>query len=157
MLVEFYIVRDDGLGRRLKDALIERARAGVDVYFVYDEIGSNALPASYRDELRDAGARITPFHSTRGARNRFQLNFRNHRKIVVVDGREAWVGGHNVGTTTSGSTRRWALGATPTCGCTARPPCSFRRPSSPTGCGRPVRSLRSGGSRHGPTSATSRS
>ena len=49
-----------------QDALIERARAGVDVYFVYDEIGSNALPASYRNELRDAGARITPFHSTPG-------------------------------------------------------------------------------------------
>jgi len=97
VLVQFYIVRDDGLGRRLRDALVERARAGVRVWFLYDEIGSHGLPASYRAELEQAGARVSPFHSTRGSGNRFQLNFRNHRKIVVVDGHAGWVGGLNVG------------------------------------------------------------
>lgn len=97
ILVEFYIVRDDQIGRRLKDALIERARNGVRVHFVYDEIGSKDLPQSYGEELRAAGAEFSPFNTTQGWRNRFQLNFRNHRKIVVVDGRSAWVGGLNVG------------------------------------------------------------
>ena len=97
LLVQFYIVRDDGLGRDLKSRLIARAEAGVEVYFLYDEIGSLGLPDSYIDELRSSGVNILPFHSRKGSGNRFQLNFRNHRKIVVVDGDIAYVGGHNVG------------------------------------------------------------
>jgi cardiolipin synthase len=97
VLVEFYIVRDDGLGRRLQEALIAKAREGVRVYFLYDEIGSHGLTRAYREEMKDAGVRVSAFNTTQGRRNRFQLNFRNHRKIVVVDGAEAWIGGHNVG------------------------------------------------------------
>lgn len=97
VLVQFYIVHADGLGNRLKDAMIERARAGVTVCFLYDEIGSASLPSSYVKELREAGAEVSRFHTTKGRGNRFQLNFRNHRKIVVVDSSVGWVGGHNVG------------------------------------------------------------
>jgi cardiolipin synthase len=64
---------------------------------VFDEIGSYKLPKSYLRDIRDAGGHISAFNTRQGLRNRFQLNFRNHRKIVVVDGREAWIGGHNVG------------------------------------------------------------
>ena len=96
VLVQFFIVHDDELGRKLKDAMIERARAGVMVAFLYDEVGSN-FGRSYRKDLLDAGVKVAPFNTRQGARNKFQLNFRNHRKIVVVDGRTAWVGGHNVG------------------------------------------------------------
>ncbi len=97
VLVQFYIVHDDGLGRRLADAMIERARAGVDVAFLYDEVGSADMTDDYRNDLREAGIRVSDFNTTQGRRNKFQLNFRNHRKIVVVDGKTAWVGGHNVG------------------------------------------------------------
>ena len=97
VLVQFYIVHDDGLGRRLKDAMIERAQAGVQVVFLYDELGSSGLPKRYTRELEAAGVKVSSFHTTQGTRNKFQLNFRNHRKIVVVDGKSAWVGGHNVG------------------------------------------------------------
>jgi len=97
VLVQFFIVHDDELGRELKSRLLKKAAAGVRVYFLYDEIGSHRLPRSYVDELREAGADVRSFHTTRGHRNRFQLNFRNHRKIVVVDGRVAFVGGLNVG------------------------------------------------------------
>jgi cardiolipin synthase len=97
ILVQFYIVHNDQLGRELKKRLIERARQGIEVYFLYDEIGSHALPAAYIQEMRDAGIDATPFHSRKGAGNRFQLNFRNHRKIVITDGLVAWIGGHNVG------------------------------------------------------------
>jgi cardiolipin synthase len=97
VLVQFYIVHDDGLGRALKDHLIAKAKQDVRVYFLFDEIGSHALPNSYKQELRDAGVEIYEFNTRKGRRNRFQLNFRNHRKIVVTDGRVAWIGGHNVG------------------------------------------------------------
>jgi len=96
-LVQFYIIHDDGLGRRLKKALIDCAARGVAVYLLYDEVGSGGLPSSYLEELEAAGVRQSMFNTTQGAHNRFQLNFRNHRKNVVVDGREAWIGGHNVG------------------------------------------------------------
>jgi cardiolipin synthase A/B len=97
LLVQFYIVRDDGIGRELQQRLIARARAGVPVHFMYDEIGSYLLPRSYLDELTAAGVHVRHFESTRGLRNRFQLNFRNHRKVLVADGQVGWVGGLNVG------------------------------------------------------------
>ena len=103
VLVQFFIVKDDGLGRALKAELIAKASQGVRVYFLYDEIGSHKLPKSYLRELRSAGAEAFSFHTTKGPRNRFQINFRNHRKIVVVDGRTAWIGGHNVGDEYMGS------------------------------------------------------
>jgi len=97
VLCQFYMFHDDGLGRRMQKSLIERARAGVRVYMLYDEVGSKGLPTAYVDELRAAGVQVSSFKPTRGAGNRFQLNFRNHRKMVVVDGVTGWVGGHNVG------------------------------------------------------------
>ncbi len=99
ILVQFFIVRDDTLGRELKTRLIRKAQQGVRVLFLYDEVGSHRLRRS-RTFLRDltaAGVSIWPFGSNRRWRNRFQINFRNHRKIVVVDGRVAYVGGLNVG------------------------------------------------------------
>ncbi|MCL7971422.1 MAG: cardiolipin synthase [marine benthic group bacterium] len=97
VLVQFFIVKDDELGRDLQAALIAAANRGVRVLFLYDEVGSNKLPRRYKDELRAAGVQVFNFHTQQGPSNRFQINFRNHRKIVVVDGIEGWVGGHNVG------------------------------------------------------------
>lgn len=97
VLVQFYIVRDDELGRELQDRLIAASERGVRVLFLYDEIGSLGMTAAYRRRFADAGIEFRPFHSRKGLGNRFQLNFRNHRKTVVVDGRIAWIGGHNVG------------------------------------------------------------
>ena len=97
VLVEFFIIKDDKIGRELKSRLIERAKNQVRVYFLYDEIGSHKLPSSYTQEMKDAGIVTSAFHTTQGKANKFQLNFRNHRKIVVVDGKKAYVGGHNVG------------------------------------------------------------
>jgi len=97
VLFQFYTLRDDRLGRRIKAALEERARAGVRVRVLYDDIGSLSLPRRYCRELEEAGALVRAFKPDQGRRNRFQQNFRNHRKIVVVDGRAGWVGGLNVG------------------------------------------------------------
>ncbi|WP_230412899.1 cardiolipin synthase [Paraburkholderia antibiotica] len=97
VIVQFFIVRDDALGDMLKDALIAKAREGVRVYFLYDSIGSFDLPHRYIAALRTAGVEVHPFATNRRFVNRLQLNFRNHRKIVSVDGERAFVGGHNVG------------------------------------------------------------
>ncbi|MGB5817047.1 MAG: cardiolipin synthase, partial [Thermoanaerobaculia bacterium] len=97
VLVQFFIVKDDEIGRELHSRLVTKAKEGVRVYFLYDEVGSHSLSKSYINELREAGAQILDFHTRKGPGNRFQINFRNHRKIVVVDGHTAWVGGHNVG------------------------------------------------------------
>ncbi|MDO3720642.1 cardiolipin synthase [Marinobacter sp. chi1] len=97
ILFQFYMIHDDGLGRRVKDALAERARAGVKVMVLYDEVGSSRLTEAYLADMQAAGIQVSSFKPNQGVGNRFQLNFRNHRKMVVVDGRTAWVGGHNVG------------------------------------------------------------
>jgi cardiolipin synthase len=98
ILFQFYIIRDDDLGRRMCGILSEKASAGVPVFVLYDSIGSPAFSNSnlFR-RLTTAGAKVARFDTTLGRRNRYQLNFRNHRKVVVVDGKEAWIGGHNVG------------------------------------------------------------
>ena len=97
ILFQFFIIHDDGLGRRIKDHLIAKANDGVRIYVLYDEVGSHDLTKSYQDDMRAAGIEIHPFNTRKGPGNRFQLNFRNHRKIVIVDGKVTWVGGHNVG------------------------------------------------------------
>lgn len=107
VLVQFYILRDDRIGSDLRALLAERAAAGVDVRVLYDEIGSNGLPAAYLHALREAGVDIRGFHSRRRPRHPFQINFRNHRKIVVADGEVGFVGGLNVGDEYMGRSERF--------------------------------------------------
>lgn len=96
VLVQFFIFHDDDLGRRMQRALLERAAAGATVCVLYDGVGSHDLPRRYVDTLRAGGVAVHPF-ATRGWSNRLQINFRSHRKIVVVDGWRGFVGGLNVG------------------------------------------------------------
>lgn len=98
ILFQFYILRDDALGQRLGKVLAEKAQAGLSVYLLYDEMGSRSFSKSQLYKmLREAGVQLAAFNTRQGRRNRFQINFRNHRKVVVVDGSSAWIGGHNVG------------------------------------------------------------
>jgi len=97
ILVSFYIMRHDEIGEPFKKALIERARAGVQVRVMYDGIGTPRAAGSMFQALRAAGVKVVAFDGSRHPGNRFSLNFRNHRKIVAVDGRRAWVGGLNIG------------------------------------------------------------
>lgn len=97
ILLEYYIVRDDDIGTQLRDRLIAKAREGVSVLFLYDEVGSFKLGRAYIKALLAGGVDIRPFHTTKGPRNRLQLNFRNHRKIVVIDGEVGMLGGSNIG------------------------------------------------------------
>lgn len=97
ILFQFYIIRDDQVGRQFRDALVRKAKEGVRVYAMYDEVGSLGLKSSFKKPLIDAGGKFLPFNTTQGFGNRFRLNFRNHRKVVVIDGKQAWIGGINIG------------------------------------------------------------
>ena len=107
IMVEFYIIRDDTLGKKIGRILSEKAKAGVKVFLIYDEIGSRKFPGTrLYQSLETSGVRVAAFNTTQGRRNRFQLNFRNHRKIVVVDSEAAWIGGHNIGDEYLGKNKR---------------------------------------------------
>lgn len=100
VLVQFYIVHDDGLGQEFAKRLIERAQAGIAVYLLYDDVGSFWLPRRYKRRLRDAGVKVAGFNQRHGLLRILgptRINYRNHRKMLVVDGKEAWTGGLNVG------------------------------------------------------------
>lgn len=107
ILIQFYIVRDDGIGRELLAEVRAARERGVAVYFLYDEIGCTRLSKRFLRDLRASGARVSGFRTTRGPKNRFQLNFRNHRKIVVTDGRVGFVGGFNVGDEYMGRSKKF--------------------------------------------------
>lgn len=107
VLIQSFIVNDDALGNKLRELLLLRSREGIRIYFIYDEIGSHKLGRRYVRSLREAGVEIHDFHSTQGPSNRFQINFRNHRKIIVVDGRIGFVGGHNIGDEYLGQNQRF--------------------------------------------------
>ena len=97
IVAQFYIVKDDALGRQFQEELLAARARGVEVYLLYDAVGSKKLPAAYTDRLVSAGVRVASFVTNRTLGVRFQINFRNHRKLVIVDGEEAFTGGLNVG------------------------------------------------------------
>lgn len=95
--VEYYIIRDDELGRRFIDALAERAREGVAVRLVYDAVGCQRLGPHFFRPLTEAGGTAVPFFPGILGIVNFRINFRNHRKILVVDGDVGFLGGYNIG------------------------------------------------------------
>lgn len=97
ILLQSYIINDDDIGNQFARALIERAKQGVRIYFLYDKLGSRKLSRRYLKSLQQHGINICGFGSTRRKGNRFRLNFRNHRKILIVDGKVAFMGGINIG------------------------------------------------------------
>ena len=107
IVVQFYIIHDDGTGRALRDELLAARKRGVEIYVLYDGVGSKHLPPSYPDSLRAAGIHVAAFVTNRELGVRFQINFRNHRKLVVVDGVEAFTGGLNAGDEYMGKSQRF--------------------------------------------------
>ena len=93
---ENYILRDDPVGRRFRDALTERARTGVEVRVLYDWMGCWATPRSYWRPFREAGVEVRAFNPP-SVGDPLGLLQRDHRKLVVVDGRTAFLGGFCVG------------------------------------------------------------
>ena len=94
--LEYYIIEDDEIGNRIKNILIEKARQGVIIRLIYDDVGSWSLGDDYLDELRRAGVEVYSFMRVRTYRFANKINYRNHRKILVVDGKVGFVGGVNI-------------------------------------------------------------
>ena len=95
--LEYYIWQPDRTGTKLRDMLIERAKAGVKVRFLYDSLGSMALNRKFLSPMTDAGIIVVPFLPGSTFRERWSFNNRCHRKIVVVDGTVGFTGGMNIG------------------------------------------------------------
>ncbi|WP_102271811.1 cardiolipin synthase [Cytobacillus massiliigabonensis] len=95
--LEYYIVRHDHIGQEIKEILIQKVKEGVKVRFLFDAVGSLQLSKKYISELRQAGVEIIPFGPVRLPFLNSKINFRNHRKIIVIDGTVGFVGGLNIG------------------------------------------------------------
>lgn len=96
ILFQFYIFRADKIGGQFADLLMKKAAEGVKVYFLCDKIGTS-LKSDFIKKLESSGIEVLFFHSSKSWSDRLQINFRNHRKIVVVDGKSAFLGGFNIG------------------------------------------------------------
>ncbi|MDE7411811.1 MAG: cardiolipin synthase, partial [Paramuribaculum sp.] len=94
--LQYYIIADDKLGTEIADALIERAEHGVKVRIIYDHIGSLGLSKTYLKRLTDAGVEIYPFFKVAFPWFATRINWRNHRKICIIDGKTGYVGGMNI-------------------------------------------------------------
>jgi cardiolipin synthase len=93
----FYAWHTDETGRRFRDLLVEKARHGVKVRLLCDALGSGGATGRFLRPLREAGGKVALFSPTRYLRRSLAINFRNHRKILVVDGAVAYTGGFNIG------------------------------------------------------------
>lgn len=95
--LEYYIWQPDKLGTEIRDLLVAKASEGVKVRFLYDAIGSGRLTRKFLKPMFDAGIQVATFVPGQSLRERWSINLRSHRKIVIVDGLVGFTGGMNVG------------------------------------------------------------
>ena len=94
--LDTYIIEDDPLGRLVSDALIDRAREGIEVRLIYDDVGCWRVPSAFFERMRQAGIDVRGFMPVHFPAFTSKINYRNHRKLCVVDGQEAFIGGMNI-------------------------------------------------------------
>ena len=94
--LEYYIIENDKIGNRIKDILIEKAKSGVEVRVIYDDVGSRNLSKRYIVSLAEAGVEIYPFMPVLFPQLTTKMNYRNHRKVIIVDGKVGFIGGMNI-------------------------------------------------------------
>ena len=94
--IESYIFEDDAIGRMVRDVLIEKSRSGVEVRVIYDDVGCWHVPNRFFERMREAGIEVRSFLKVRFPHFTNKVNYRNHRKIIVIDGRAGFVGGMNL-------------------------------------------------------------
>lgn len=91
-----YIIDDDPLGRLLRDALIDKARKGIEVRLLFDDVGSWKTPNRFFEQMREEGIEVHPFMPVRFPAFTGKVNYRNHHKIIVIDGKVGFIGGMNL-------------------------------------------------------------
>lgn len=95
--VEYYIIKNDNIGNRMLNLLAKKAEEGVEVRLLYDSLGGRFIPKETIIRLKEAGVKVAAFFSSSLPFFNFKINYRNHRKIVVIDGEIGFIGGFNVG------------------------------------------------------------
>lgn len=106
--LQYYIIENDEIGREIRDILEQKAREGVKVRVTYDHVGSFTFNASYFNHLRHAGVEAYPFLKITITELANRLNWRNHRKIVVIDGKIGYVGGMNIANRYVNGDKHWS-------------------------------------------------
>ncbi len=96
--MEYFKFSDDQVGDRVKEILMRKAREGVEVRFIYENVGNIGTLPRYYYQMREAGVQVLPFSTAKLPWVRRSLNYRNHRKVVVIDGKVGYMGGMNIGT-----------------------------------------------------------
>jgi cardiolipin synthase len=94
--IQYYIFEDDKIGNEIRDLLIERAKAGVKVRLIYDHVGSFNVRNRFFKEMRKAGIEAYPFFKVSFPQLGTRINWRNHRKLCIIDGQVGYLGGMNV-------------------------------------------------------------
>ncbi|MCM4166333.1 Major cardiolipin synthase ClsA [Arenibacter antarcticus] len=94
--LEYYIYENDETGNAIANMLIKKAVEGVEVRFLYDDFGSHGLGAEFLKKLEDAGVQTAPFYKIKWYALASRLNYRNHRKIIIIDGKTSFIGGINI-------------------------------------------------------------
>ena len=94
--IDMYIFEEDPLGNLVADALIAKARAGVEVRVIYDDVGCWNVRHSFYEHLREEGIEVVPFLPVRFPSFTSKVNYRNHRKLIVIDGATGYMGGMNI-------------------------------------------------------------
>ncbi len=103
----YYILRHDQLGSKIADVLIKKAREGVEVRLLYDDMGSRSLSRSYIKRLENANIKVGAFFPPKIPKINFKINFRNHRKLAIIDGQIGYIGGFNIGDEYLGRSERF--------------------------------------------------
>jgi len=107
--IQYYIYRSDEIGAKIRDTLIRKAKSGVIVRFLYDGLGSNKLRSGFLQPMKDAGIEVVEFDSILSPWLLETVNYRNHRKIVIVDGTIGFTGGLNVGDEYLGRSKKFPI------------------------------------------------
>jgi len=94
--LQYYIFLDDAVGNMIKDTLIEKAKEGVEIRVIYDDVGCWETPNSFFEDMRDAGIEVRSFLKVRFPLFTSKVNYRNHRKVVIIDGETGFIGGMNL-------------------------------------------------------------
>lgn len=105
--IVYYIIKNDDLGKKLITALTKKAKEGVEVRLLYDSLGGRTLNNNSFKELLEAGGKVSVFFAGKIPLINFKINYRNHRKIIVIDGKIGFIGGFNVGNEYLGLSKRF--------------------------------------------------
>lgn len=105
--LEYYIIRNDELWKRIEEVLVRKVKQGVTVRVLFDSMGQKGMRSSDWEELKSKGIEVAEFFPAIFGKLQWRLNYRNHRKIVVIDGRLGFIGGFNIGMEYLGKNRRF--------------------------------------------------